>query len=248
MNKIKISFSSFTDCQGCYFEFLNLEKELLELLNVAEVLDFKMIKQFNDNGNCDIAFVEGAISTGEEIGRLKNIREKTKYLVALGTCACWGGVPKIVNNIRRPEKIIYKEPIKQKSIKVEPIEKYVKVNYNLRGCPFEKTELVRILKDFMMKKQPKEKNMSVCIECKLRENECLLEKNIPCMGPVSYAGCHALCPSAGTPCDNCRGPVEDGNVEVFVKLLKKIKIKDEDIKRMFGRYAKGSEKFAEWLK
>ena len=117
MNKIKISFSSFTDCQGCYFEFLNLEKELLELLNVAEVLDFKMIKQFNNNGNCDIAFVEGAISTGEEIGRLKNIREKTKYLVALGTCACWGGVPKIVNNIRRPEKIVYKEPIKQKSIK-----------------------------------------------------------------------------------------------------------------------------------
>ena len=90
--------------------------------------------------------------------------------------------------------------------------------------------------------------MSVCIECKHRENECLFEKNIPCMGPVSYAGCHALCPSAGTPCDNCRGPVEDGNVEVFVKLLKKIKIKDEDIKRMFGKYAEGSEKFAEWLK
>jgi len=247
MNKISIAFFSFTDCQGCYFEFLNLERELLDLLNIFEIVNFKLIKQFNKRESYDIGFVEGAISTQEEIGRLKVIREKAKYLIALGTCACWGGVPKIANNIKRPERIVYKEPISQKSIKVEPISKYVKVNYNLRGCPFEKTELIRILKDFMVKKIPREKDMIVCVECKLRENECLLEKGIPCMGPVTYAGCHALCPSAGVPCDNCRGPSEDGNVEMFVNLLKKRKIKDEDIKRMLSRYAQGSEKIKDWL-
>jgi len=247
MNKISVAFFSFTDCQGCYFEFLNLERELLGLLNIFEIVNFKLIKQFNKRVNYDIGFVEGAISTQDEIKQLKTIREKTKYLVALGTCACWGGVPKIANNIKRPDRIVYKEPINQKSIKVESISKYVKVDYNLRGCPFEKTEIISLLKDFVMKKTPKEKNMVVCVECKLRENECLLENGIPCMGPVTYAGCHALCPSLGAPCDNCRGPSEDGNVEAFIELLKERKIKNEDIKRMLSRYAERSEKFKKLL-
>jgi len=247
MNKIKIAFFSLTDCQGCYFEFLDLQEELLRLLKKVEITHFKMIRQNNKPGPYHISFVQGGTSTKEEIENLKKIREQSAYLVAFGTCACWGGIPRIVNEVKRPEKIVYEKPIKQKSIPIEPIEKYVKVDYSLKGCPFEKTELIRIIKDFIMKKIPKEKEQCVCVECKLRENECLLENGIPCMGPISAAGCLALCPSIGVPCDNCRGPTKDVNVDIFVEILKKIGIKDDDIKMMLSRYAGDSEKFKRWL-
>lgn len=240
--KLKIAFFSFTSCQGCYWEFLNLEEKLLDLLKVVEIVHFKLIKQENKEGPYDVVFVEGGISTKEELRELKEIRKNSLFLVALGTCACWGGVPLLKNFIRNPEKVVYPKEIRQKSIPVASIDKHVEVDYSLRGCPISKEELIDIVKDIALGKTPKEKNYCVCVECKERGIECQFDLGNICMGPITYAGCGAPCPEHGTPCDGCTGPLPDGNIGAEVQLFKQYKVDDKHIKRMLNRYAGASEK------
>jgi len=245
MKKLRIAFFGFTSCKGCFFEFLILEKKILEMLKVAEIVHFQLIKEYNEQGPFDITFMDGAVSTEEELEKLKKIREDSRYLIALGTCACWGGIPSIKNYTENPEQVVYPEPIKYKSIEVTPIDKHVKVDYYLRGCPFNREELFEVVRSLSVGKIPREKNYCVCVECKERGTKCLFEDGIVCLGPVTYAGCGAPCPAFRASCDGCRGPLPDGNIGEEVELLRKHGVTDEDIKRMFRKYAGGAEKFKE---
>jgi coenzyme F420-reducing hydrogenase gamma subunit len=242
MKKPRIAFFGFTSCKGCFFEFLILEKKLLEILKEADIVHFELIKEYNEERPFDISFVDGAISTKEELEMLKKIREDSRFIIALGTCACWGGIPAIKNTAKNL-KVAYPGPIPQKSIETSPIDKYVKVDYYLRGCPINKDEAFEVVKDVLNGKIPREKDYCVCVECKLRETRCLFEDGIPCMGPVTYAGCEAPCPAIRYSCDGCRGPLPDGNVGQEIKLLIDYGIKKDDIKMMFSKYALSSEKF-----
>jgi len=242
MKKPRIAFFGFTSCKGCFFEFLILEKKLLEMLKETDIVHFELVKEYNEEGPFDISFVDGAISTKEELEILKKIREDSRFVIALGTCACWGGIPAIKNTAKNL-KVAYPGPIPQKSIETNPIDKYVKVDYYLRGCPINKDEAFEVVKDILNGKIPREKDYCVCVECRLRETRCLFEDGIPCMGPVTYAGCGAPCPAIRASCDGCRGPLPDGNVGQEIKLLINYGIKKDDIKKMFSKYALSSEKF-----
>jgi coenzyme F420-reducing hydrogenase gamma subunit len=231
----KIAFFKLTSCAGCQVQFLNLEDELLDILDLVDVSYFVMAKRENIIGNYDVSLVEGAVSTPEEIGRIKEIRKKSKILVAFGACACYGGIPSMKNfqPQREVERLVYEDLSRIKSTKAYGIDEYVPVDFYLRGCPAEKEEIIELLTSILLGKTPYFPAYSVCMECKLAENECLLLKGEFCLGPVTRAGCRALCPSFGKGCEGCRGAMSDPNADSFIEELEKIGIKKgEAIRRL----------------
>lgn len=240
----KIAFIGMTSCKGCFFEFLLLGRRLEKLFEKIEITNFRMLKEFNDReGEYDVTFLDGAVSTPEQAREVKEVRKRTEFLIAYGTCACWGGIPSMRNYVKGYRKEVYPGETKYKSTKtVDPVDKHVKVDYYMRGCPVNEEEALRVVADILAGKRPEEKDYSVCVECKKRGIRCLFKDGKVCYGPVTYAGCNAPCPASGTPCDGCRGPLPDGNLGAEVELLKEKGITKEDINMVFSRYAGGSEK------
>jgi len=245
--KPKVAFIGMTSCKGCFFEFLLLGSKLVKIFENIEVSNFWMLKKFNDSkGEYDITFMDGAVSSPQEREELESVRKRTKFLIAFGTCACWGGVPYMRNYVTGYRKAVYPAETKYKSLrKVQPIDKYVKVDYYMRGCPINEDEALQVVVELLSGKTPREKDYSVCVECKKNGTTCLFKKGLVCYGPVTYAGCGAPCPENGTPCDGCRGPLPDGNIGAEVKLLKDKGITAKEINEVFTRYAGSARKFKE---
>ncbi len=246
--KKTIGIFSLTSCQGCVWMMLDLEKEMLDIVDKFNVLNFSLIKEKNTEGPFDIAFVEGSVTTEEEKSIVKDIRSKSKFLIAYGTCATYGGIPTIVNymDLKEVEEEIYENPAVIKSIKATGIADHVKVDYFMRGCPVVKEEIVGVVKELLSGRVPREKEYAVCVECREKGNICLLQQGKPCMGPITYAGCNALCPSNSIACYGCRGPLEDANVDMQVKLFAKMGIRMEDITRFFRMFAGSSRIFGKY--
>jgi coenzyme F420-reducing hydrogenase gamma subunit len=226
MEKPKIAFFKFTSCAGCQVQFLNLEDELIDILGFIDVPYFVMAGSESEKDEYDVSFVEGAVSTPEELEKIKDIRKKSKFLVAVGACACYGGIPSMKNfqPQREVERLVYPQPAVIRSIKAYGIDEYVTVDFYLNGCPPEKKEIIELLTSILLGKKPYFPAYSVCMECKLAENECLLLKGEFCMGPVTRAGCDAICPSLGKGCMGCRGAMSDPNAESFIQEIEKIGI------------------------
>jgi len=166
----------------------------------------------------------------------------------LGTCATYGGVPCIKDfgfEHDIPEEVC-PQPTYLESVKVSGIGQYIKVDYYLRGCPPDQCEIVKLMVDLLMgKKTPYQIDYPVCVECRERENKCLLMEGELCMGPATFAGCNALCPSLGITCYGCRGPIDDANVDALVKLFRHKGFSDEELKKRFVMFAGTSKKFRE---
>ena len=243
--KPRIGIFGFTGCAGCQLEILNLEDILLDLLSTVDVVNFRMAKSENSDGPFDISFVEGSIMS-YQVDELKKIRENSKTLVAIGSCACHGGVQYLQNFMENPWKIVYNDKkMIYSSPDTKPLSSYVKVDYLLPGCPMDKDEFVEFVKSVLMGKKPVLKTYPVCVECKLKENICLLERGIMCLGPVSLAGCSAKCPSNGYPCEGCRGPVEEANIASQAELMKEKGIDPVDLIRRFRMFTSGAKEFEE---
>lgn len=241
--KKKIAFIGMTSCKGCFFQFLMLGKRLPEMLENVEITNFWMLKEFNDKrSRYDIVFMDGAVSTDRELEELKSVRGRTAYLIAYGTCACWGGVPALRNSASNYRKTVYpKEPKFTSRSAVDAIDRHVKVDYYMRGCPVNEDEVYETVADLLSGKKPREKDYCVCVECKKRETKCLFKDGIACMGPVTYAGCNATCPASRTPCDGCRGPLPDGNTDAQAALMEEHGMTKEQIKTAFARYTSTSQ-------
>ncbi len=242
----KAALITFTSCFGCSFEFLNLRDCLLKMFGSLDFVDFKLVKGRNLESEYDITFVEGGISTRKEVKEVKEIRKRSKILVALGSCACNGCVMTLKNYARKPEEVVYGKNL-YGSVPVSGIEKHVNVDYYLRGCPFSRHELLSLVNSVLIGKVWREKTHDVCVECRMREKDCLLDRGILCLGPISRAGCKAICPHNEYPCVGCRGIIEDANLgEFFALLTKKFKMTRKDIKEKLKIYnlyeeIKGSE-------
>ncbi|MBW3012073.1 oxidoreductase, partial [Candidatus Woesearchaeota archaeon] len=223
--------------------------ELVEIIQNFDILNFPMAQEINEKGPFDVTLVEGAVTTKKEIEKLKDIRKKSKIVIAFGTCATYGGIPAIKNflDLKEVEEQVYDNPAVIRSIKATGIADHVKVDYFIRGCPAIQRETVQFLKDILQGKKPHQPTSPVCFECRAKGNECLLQKGQPCMGPITFGGCDALCPSRGIVCHGCRGPLPDANIAMEVKLFKKQGIKMKDIKRFFRMYAGTSRFFAKYL-
>lgn len=238
--KPRIAVFKFTGCAGCQLEFLHLEDIFLDLLELFDINYWVMIKRDNDEREWDISLVEGGISTPEEIEEIKQIRNKTKFLVALGDCAIGGCIPSIRNWITQmeAENRVYPDTSTIHSTKVLGIGEYTKVDAILKGCPPHRNNIVELLKSAVLKIRPRLRQHPVCVECKFRDNLCLItSKKWACMGPVTSAGCGAICPSLDRECEGCFGPMSNPNASALASIFRDIGLTDGDIKRKFRKYA-----------
>ena len=247
MTKPKVAIFKFASCSGCQLVFLDCEDELLDIVGAVDIAYFPEAKRDNAAGPYDISFVEGAITSPDEVERILEIRKQSKLLVAIGACATTGGLPSLKNWKRLSwiKKEVYPNPEWIYSLETAfGIDAYVRVDAYLKGCPINKGELLESVVSALMGKAPYLRAHSVCVECKLKENVCLLtHRGEACMGPVTSAGCEALCPSNGRSCYGCRGPSNDANVESMGEILENLGVSRSAIVRKFRYFAGTQEAF-----
>ena len=233
---IKSALYSFTSCAGCQTELLNMD-EAFEILTKFNFVFFPLIKGEKELTNYDVCFVEGAITNKDQITKLKKLREKSDYLVAYGTCATYGGIASISDFDKKDKLVqeVYGSEIKEHSLKkIFGIGNWIDVE----------TEVLEFVRGYFKNKIPKEHEYPVCVECRQKGNPCLLaEKQLPCMGAITYGGCKALCPSEGKPCTGCRGPLPTANVDKRIKVFEKFGISKEYIRRTFIQFTGTSKKY-----
>lgn len=221
MTKPSVAFFSFSSCEGCQLVVLTIEEQLLELAKLIDIVSFREAMS-EKSDNYDIAFVEGSITRNSEIERLKTIRETAKVVIALGACATIGGVNCLKNQfeMKKVQNIVYGEMADNfDTIPARPIESVVKVDYWIQGCPIDKDEFIEVTKAILLGKKPRIPDYPVCVECQMRENVCLFEKGMVCLGPVTRAGCKAICPTYNDGCIGCRGLIDDPNLSSHKNLL-----------------------------
>jgi len=244
--KPRIAIYKLSSCAGCQLQILNMEDRLLELSGAIDLAYFVMARRLKGEGPFDIGFVEGAVTSPDEVTKLKEARRACKTLVALGTCAAFGGVPTIKNTIsqREVESRVYTDVSVIHSVPARSIDYYVGVDAVLRGCPIDPDEFLELVKSLLLGVKPRLRAYAICTECKLSENVCLFETERQlCMGSVTAAGCGARCPSVGRACQGCRGPADDCNVAALAAAMLEQGAEPDDIRRRFRLFAGEVEAF-----
>ncbi len=213
LEKPKVGVFGFTGCEGCQLQISNKEENLGDLLGAIDIRTFRLISS-DKNDDYDIAFVEGSITTEEEAERLKKIRAQAKILIAMGACACLGGVHNLRSRFPLEEtvKSVYGD-FQTESGPVRRISDVVDVDVELPGCPISKDEFEWLVRHLIMGVIPQFPQYPVCVECKQRINTCVLDMGILCLGPVTRGGCNAICPRNHFGCWGCRGPAEEANYD-----------------------------------
>jgi coenzyme F420-reducing hydrogenase gamma subunit len=216
MSKPTVGIFGLTGCAGDQLVILNCEDQLLDLVALIDIRDFLMASSENHTGcKLDIALVEGAVLSQRDADTLKAIRERSKLLIALGSCAVWGGVAAMDRGADRHELLeeVYGETgLTYDSTHAKALHELVKVDFNVTGCPIEKGHFLAAVAALLNGDLPLYPQYPVCTECRMRENNCLLiERGEVCCGPITAAGCDARCLELRIPCVGCRGPVADGN-------------------------------------
>jgi coenzyme F420-reducing hydrogenase gamma subunit len=203
---------------------LNCEDQLLDLVALIDIRDFLMASSEAQTGcKLDIALVEGAVLSQRDADTLKAVRGRSKLLIALGSCAVWGGVAAMDRGADRHQLLeeVYGETgLTYDSMHAKALHELVKVDFNITGCPIEKEHFLAAVAALLNGDLPLYPEYPVCTECRMRENNCLLiERGLPCCGPVTVAGCGARCPDLRVPCVGCRGPIGDANPASLIEAL-----------------------------
>ncbi|MBT5022901.1 hypothetical protein HOK51_10040 [Candidatus Woesearchaeota archaeon] len=235
--KPSVGFFAFTGCEGCQFTVLFID-EILDLLNKVNVNYFHLIKEKNRNIKFDLAFIEGAITSKREIKKLKAIRDKSKFVVALGACACHGGIPAMRNFLKDEElgKYVYTQHMLKDSIEATGIDQYITVDYHMRGCPISKDEFIDFFQNFLKGKIIEQFKGPVCLQCPKRGKDCYLAKKEVCLGAMAHGGCNAICIQKNIPCVLCRGPTKSSNFAAEVNLFKSWGLDDDEIKTKLTKF------------
>lgn len=244
---LTVAVHKFTSCDGCQLSFVQLGLSLITLTKDIEFVHFAELGPVNETAKVDVAFVEGSISTSSCLKRIKTIRRQSDTLIAIGACATSGGIQALRNvaNVAEWKKSIYANDTIIDALETStPISDHVDVDFELMGCPINKDQLLTILQSLIHRVKPHIPHQSVCIECKKQNIHCLMvTNNTPCMGPVTQAGCNALCPSANRCCYGCFGPKENANTDALIKQLKAIGLSNDEIKRRFSFISNNAKAF-----
>lgn len=213
--KPKLAVHKFSSCDGCQLALLNLGEPLLLLPELVDIVHFAEAGPCDPVVESDISLVEGSVSTPEDIERIEQVRENSGLLISIGVCATAGGLQALANFSDRSAWMaaVYDRPDNFEALPVSnPISHYVKVDFEISGCPVNSGQVVGALRDLLSGVKPRPEQRSVCMECKRQGLVCsLVSKGEPCMGPVTVAGCGALCPSMGRGCYSCYGPLKQIN-------------------------------------
>jgi sulfhydrogenase subunit delta len=236
----KIAVWKFSSCDGCQMSLLDCEDELLALADRVQLAYFPEATRAELRGPYDISLVEGSITTPHEVERIREVRRHSKVLVALGACATAGGVQALRNFVPVNElvRMVYASPEYVETLPTStPLADHVRVDHALRGCPVNKKQLLVALRALLEGRPPMLPTFSVCLECKRRGNVCVtVARGQACLGPMTQAGCGALCPAWGRGCQGCFGPSESANVPSLRAVLARCGLGEEEILRELRRF------------
>lgn len=229
-----------TSCDGCQLTLLNCEDELLPLVGRVRIKHFIEASSTVEPGPYDVSLVEGSVTTPEEAERVRRIREQSRTLVVLGACATAGGIQALRNfgDVAQFRSLVYAQPQHIATLATStPVADHVPVDFELRGCPIDRGQLLEVLSAFLAGRKPDLPDASVCTECKRRGVPCVMvTEGVPCLGPVTHAGCGALCPAYRRGCFGCFGPVRRPNTAALTRQLKACGMSDVDVERVFRTF------------
>jgi coenzyme F420-reducing hydrogenase gamma subunit len=219
LSKPRVAVHKFSSCDGCQLAFLNLGEDLLTLAGRVELVHFAEAGPLDSESEVDIAFVEGSVSTPEDLERIQHIRAHSRMLIAIGACATAGGIQGLRNGVFDTGWVaqIYSHPEAIASLeRSTPLASHVKVDFELWGCPVSGPQIVAVVNALLLGVAPRDNADKVCTECKRQGHPCVMvTRGIACMGPVTRAGCGALCPGLGRDCYGCYGPAEHINTDAL---------------------------------
>jgi len=237
--KPKVAFFSFTSCEGCQLMFLNLEDQILDLLGAVEIVNFREAMKEVLSDEYDVAFIEGSVTRDSDAEEVKELRKRSKIVIAFGACAVIGGVNAIKNfqPLDDVRKYVYGDKWQTYETAVtRSLEDVIKCDGRIYGCPPDRKEILEVVTSLLTGKKPNIPDYPVCVECRLAENVCVFDKGLVCPGPVTRAGCGAICPSFGNKCIGCRGLVSDPNTNAEKDLLAERGLTVEDILKEFRMF------------
>ena len=216
----KMAVWKFASCDGCQLSLLDCEDELVTLAGRIQFANFMEVSSAVLRGPYDLSIVEGSITTPSDAERILDVRRRSKFLVTIGACATSGGIQALRNfsDVKEFISIVYARPEYIETLTQSTgIADHVHVDYELRGCPVNKRQLLEVIVAFLVGRRPNISAESVCVQCKERGTTCIsVARGVACMGPVTQAGCGAICPAYGRGCYGCFGPKENANVDALV--------------------------------
>lgn len=238
--KKKLAVFKFASCDGCQLSVLDCEDELLLLADTVDIAYFMEATRAAVDGPYDLSLIEGSITTAQDAERIRKIRAQSKALVTIGACATHGGVQALRNfrDVREFTRIVYARPDYIDTLDTStPISDHVKVDFELQGCPIDKHQLLEVIAAFLQGRRPSVAAHSVCVECKRAGNVCVLVAHgTPCLGPVTHAGCGALCPSYHRGCYGCFGPMDTAEPVSLSERLVTIGMKRDQVARAYSTF------------
>ena len=238
--KPKLAVWKFASCDGCQLSLLDCEDELLAVAGVIDIANFPEASRAVVKGPYELSLVEGSITTPHDAERIQKVRKQSKFLVTIGACATAGGIQSLrnFNDVEAYTSLVYARPDYIHTLrKSTPIADHVYVDFELRGCPVNKMQLVEVISAFLHGRKPNTPAYSVCVECKRRGTVCVMvAQNTPCLGPVTHAGCDALCPSYNRGCFGCFGPMETPNPPALSRQWLAMGVSKPELTRAYRGY------------
>jgi coenzyme F420-reducing hydrogenase gamma subunit len=240
VTKPTLAVWKFASCDGCQLSLLDCEDELLRLAGEIEIAYFLEARSATIEGPYDLSLVEGSVTTAHDAERIRRVREVSRRLVTIGACATAGGIQALKNfaDVDDFVSAVYATPEYVSTLATStPISAHVPVDFELRGCPIDKGQLLEVITAFLHGRNPNVPATSVCTECKRRGNVCVMVAHgTPCLGPVTHAGCGALCPSYNRGCYGCFGPMESPNTLSMTRRLRVVGMDEKSIDRVYRTF------------
>lgn len=244
----KLAVWKFASCDGCQLSLLDLEDELLSLAEAVDIAYFREATSKDSKGPFDLSLIDGSITTAHDAERIRDVRRRSKHVVVLGACATVGGIQALRNfkDVKEFTSLVYARPEYIQTLEhSKGVAEYIPIDFELRGCPPNKRQLLEVVSAFLNGRKPNIANHSVCVECKLRGNVCVMVTGTPCLGPVTHAGCGALCPTYQRGCYGCYGPMEAPNTTSLSRAFKGAGVPDVDLVRVFRTFNANAPAFRE---
>jgi coenzyme F420-reducing hydrogenase gamma subunit len=235
----RLAVWKFASCDGCQLSLLDCEDELLALADAVEIANFPEASSAVQDGPYDLSLVEGSITTAHDAERIRMVRQQSKHLVTIGACATAGGIQALRNfaDVNDFIAAVYASPHYIETLATStPISAHVPVDYELHGCPINKQQLLEVISAFLAGRKPAIAAHSVCIDCKQCGTICVMVQGTPCLGPVTHAGCGAICPAFRRGCYGCYGPMETPNTAALAREWQAQGATPRDIRRVFRSF------------